>query len=1053
MAAHDQLELIAPNGEIKFYDLDPAKGITNIGRHPENDIVIDNPAVAAFHAVLDHRQRPYQLVVVTQDNPTSVGGQTIQPNVPHPLHSWDTIELNGHSLVLVEGGNFAAVQSKAALNAPIAGGSAGAPLVAGGRTGAPSTANIAAAAAAAATGAAVAAAGAAGASTALAPVAPSQPGSYTRLAAPPPDRVDETILTEITVREWIVDVDQVATTQITIVNAGDLVATFFARVDGVDPNWVTIEPPQVNLFEGERAMVSISITPPRRPETSAGTRFLSFGISSPDYPGHVSSLSGSLTVNPYYDYTITDLVPRQQTVGWSKQTGRASYVVANRGNSDCAYRIDGDDDERAVRFEFRVPGQSAAHLSPAELRLAPDTSVTVPILITPNKRHFFGFGKHNYMCTVTTTPLGGLQTPRAVLAQVASAPLIGPWHVILVLFLLALLFVWLFHPRIDYFGSDPQMQAVDQGAIPIKAGDTVTLYWKASPFTQLNIDSSIPQDPAQGAVPGTTGSKTFTPATDVTYVMHAQNLLTNIYQPWFSPQWSVQVQVAGILPGVTFTGTATSGTVDPQTRTITIVRGDSVTLSWSVLRTTELFLLTNDAPQTIAADQYTGSLIVAPQADTTYKLQAHNLYTGAGGFISDPIIVRVVDPTGTPLPIPVIERFDVQPLVITAGQSVALDWVVTGVQNITITGVDGQLSPTGSIQVAPTTPGTVFFKLTATNGGAPVVLQRSVTVNPAPAPTVAPVAPKIDFFTINPAQVVAGDPAASAVTLAWSVSGATSNITISGPDFGQAANLNATGTITVAVTKPTLFILTALNGPSLSSSATVNIAVLPPTPTPTPPPTATPAPTPLPVPIVSFSAISDPTHGDPSSNVVQITSSDVPSNTRKFSIVAGTWVKFSWTTTNAVKTIFDGIDKTPNDFSIEQINTSANKVFSALNAQNTQVDLFIQLVTTPRNPPPVPFNVTGVFTNPSGPSTVYWDYSSNQIYLIDYFKVYRATLPGTTFALVATNISKSNLPFNWVDPAGKCGMAYYVTAAYTDPDSTHKETGPSVNSWYSPACP
>ena len=120
MPAYDQLELIAPSGEIKFYDLDPSRGITNIGRHPENDIVIDNPAVAPFHAVLDHRQRPYQLVVVTQDNPTSVGGEPVAPNVPHVLHTWDTIELNGHSLVLVEGGSGAREQSAAAARSSVA---------------------------------------------------------------------------------------------------------------------------------------------------------------------------------------------------------------------------------------------------------------------------------------------------------------------------------------------------------------------------------------------------------------------------------------------------------------------------------------------------------------------------------------------------------------------------------------------------------------------------------------------------------------------------------------------------------------------------------------------------------------------------------------------------------------------------------------------------------------------------------------------------------------------------------------------------------------------
>src|SRR5260370_20946580 len=107
MPAYDQLELIAPSGEIKFYDLDPGKGITNIGRPPENDIVIDNPDVAQFHAVLDHRQRPYQLVVIAQDTPTSISAEPALPNVPHTLRTWDTIELNGHSLVLAHAVNFA----------------------------------------------------------------------------------------------------------------------------------------------------------------------------------------------------------------------------------------------------------------------------------------------------------------------------------------------------------------------------------------------------------------------------------------------------------------------------------------------------------------------------------------------------------------------------------------------------------------------------------------------------------------------------------------------------------------------------------------------------------------------------------------------------------------------------------------------------------------------------------------------------------------------------------------------------------------------------------
>ncbi len=1039
MPAHDQLEVIAPDGEIKFYDLSPAKGITNIGRHPENDIVIDNPAVAQFHAVLDHRQRPYQLVVVTQDNPTSISGEPVLPNVPHTLRTWDTIELNGHSLVLVEGGNFAEPRSEPRAIPVERPAASGASAVA---AGAP-VAGAAAPARAAARGAMV-------------PVATAQTfpaGPFVRLASPPPDRLDETIVTEITVREWIVDVDQPATTQITIVNGGDLVATFNVHVEGVNPAWVTVEPPQINLFEGERATVSVTIIPPRRPDTHAGTSYLAFVTTSPDYPGRVSAQGGSITVNPYYDFTVTDISPRQQTVTWGRPIARASYAIANRGNSECTYRVDGDDDERACRFEFRVPGEAAALISHAEVRLGPDTAANIPLTITPHKRRFFGVGKHNYMATVTTTPLSGIQTPRTVLAQVASAPLIGPWVIILAVVLLAILLAVIFKPRIRYFGTDPTMLARDTAALHINAGESVTLYWRTSPFTNLRIESSIPQDPEAGPVPGPTNGKTFTPIDSVTYRLRAENLLTSLSPGLFGATWDIPVEVEGVLPGVIFTGTTSTGSVNPQTRTITIVRGESVTLLWTVVRTDELFLLTNDAPQTIAPEQYTSSLVVAPEADTTFKLAAHNHYTGPGGYISDPITVRVVGPSPTPLPIPVIERFDVQPTVITVGESVKLDWLVTGVDKITITGVDGDLSPTGSIEVAPAEAGTVFFKLTATNGAEPVILQRQVTVQAAPTPTSEPLAPKIEFFTVSPPEVVAGSPQANGVLLAWSVTGTTTDIKISGPDFGEVSNLSRQGTITVAVAAPTLFVLTAFNGEKLSVSQTAQVSVLVPTATPTPPPTETPAPTPLPQPIVIFSAAADADHGEPAGNVFQITTSDVPTNTRRYSVVAGTWVKFSWSTTNAVKTIFNHQDRAPADAVSMQINGPDTYQFSAINAQNSSLDLFIQVVTTPRQPPPPPTNVSGIFTDPSGPADIFWSYSSSQLYLIDFFKVYRATLPSTEFVPVATNISKEALPFQWSDSAATCDMAYYVVAVYTDPDGTQRETGPSTNSWYSPACP
>src|SRR3972149_9451418 len=116
MSAQDQLEIINAQGDVRFYSLNTGAGITNIGRHPDNDIVIESPEVAPFHAVLDHQQKPYRIVALSSESRIKVSGQILQPNAPRELHNWDTIELDGYSIILLESG--AAVPGAAPSIAP-----------------------------------------------------------------------------------------------------------------------------------------------------------------------------------------------------------------------------------------------------------------------------------------------------------------------------------------------------------------------------------------------------------------------------------------------------------------------------------------------------------------------------------------------------------------------------------------------------------------------------------------------------------------------------------------------------------------------------------------------------------------------------------------------------------------------------------------------------------------------------------------------------------------------------------------------------------------------
>jgi hypothetical protein len=92
------LEIIHPNGDVEFHPLDPGKGLTTIGRHADNDVVIDQPGVELFHAVLDYRRSPCQIVVLSpgEERSSPAGAASL-------LQPWNTFEIAGHTLILFDG--------------------------------------------------------------------------------------------------------------------------------------------------------------------------------------------------------------------------------------------------------------------------------------------------------------------------------------------------------------------------------------------------------------------------------------------------------------------------------------------------------------------------------------------------------------------------------------------------------------------------------------------------------------------------------------------------------------------------------------------------------------------------------------------------------------------------------------------------------------------------------------------------------------------------------------------------------------------------------------
>ncbi|MET0578712.1 MAG: hypothetical protein ABW122_08640, partial [Ilumatobacteraceae bacterium] len=144
-------------------------------------------------------------------------------------------------------------------------------------------------------------------------------------------------------------VGQPAQLAVTITNTTSVIDAYTVRAFGLDPQWLTVEPPRMSLFPAEVGLVDITVTLPV--DFPAGMRTIAVHVQSENDPAEFSLAQITLDVGARPRTTLR-VDPTTVTAG---NAAVFSLILANEGNATVQARPAGVDPEDVVEITFEPP--------------------------------------------------------------------------------------------------------------------------------------------------------------------------------------------------------------------------------------------------------------------------------------------------------------------------------------------------------------------------------------------------------------------------------------------------------------------------------------------------------------------------------------------------------------------------------------------------------------------------------------------------------------------------------------------------------------------------
>ncbi|MFE0460446.1 ricin-type beta-trefoil lectin domain protein [Kitasatospora sp. NPDC058965] len=166
-------------------------------------------------------------------------------------------------------------------------------------------------------------------------------------------------------------------------NTSDVVDEYRVEPVGELAPYATVDPERVRLLPDTSATVSVTVSPPRSHEVSAGPVPFAVKVVPAEYPDQASVPEGVVTVGQFSELNA-ELVPLRVRGRWR---ARPQLAVDNLGNSTVTASVRGLGQGSELRYDLRTPS----------VQVAPGRAGFVPVELRPQRFLWVGRAqRHEY---------------------------------------------------------------------------------------------------------------------------------------------------------------------------------------------------------------------------------------------------------------------------------------------------------------------------------------------------------------------------------------------------------------------------------------------------------------------------------------------------------------------------------------------------------------------------------------------------------------------------------------------------------------------------------